>query len=202
MKLYSNRFAPSPRRVRMYCAEKGLPLEIVEIDIAARQNLAAEYLAVNPLGELPTLELDDGTRLTESVAICRYLEEHHPGPPLFGRTAADRFEVNAWVDRLLVRMYLPTTFVFRHTHAFWAERVVQVPAWGELQRDAVLAEYAALDARLADREFVAGGVFSMADIVAFTTLEFGKPSNLRAGPDRPHLLRWYDAVKARPSAKA
>jgi glutathione S-transferase len=202
MKLYSNRFAPSPRRVRIYCAEKGLPLALVEVDIATGQTQGPEYLAVNPLGELPTLVLDDGTRLTESVAICRHLEELHPDPPLFGRSAAERYEVNRWIDRLLVRMYVPTTHVFRHTHAFWKDRVQQVPAWGEQQRAAVLAEYAALDARLADREHVAGGGFSIADIVAFTTLEFGKPSNLRAGPEHPHLLRWYEVVKARPSAKA
>jgi glutathione S-transferase len=202
MKLYSNRFAPSPRRVRMYCAEKGLPLELVEVDIASGQSRSPEYLAVNPLGELPTIEFDDGARMTESLAICRHLEELHPEPPLFGRSAAERRDVNRWVDRLMFRMYVPTTHVFQHTHAFWKGRIEQVPAWGELQRAAVLAEYAALDARLADREHVAGDAFSMADIVAFTTLEFGKPSNLRAGAEHPHLLRWYEAVRARPSAKA
>jgi glutathione S-transferase len=202
MKLYSNRFAPSPRRVRIYCAEKGLPLELVDVDIGAGETQRPGYLAVNPLGELPTLVLDDGARLTESVAICRYLEELHPEPPLFGLGAAERYEVNRWIDRLLVRMYVPTTHVFRHTHAFWKERMQQNSAWGESQRTVVLAEHAALDARLADREHVAGGGFSMADIVAFTTLEFGKPSNLRAGPEHPHLLRWYEAVRARPSAKA
>jgi glutathione S-transferase len=202
MKLYSNRFAPSPRRVRMYCAEKGLSIPLVEIDIAAREHESPGYRAVNPLAELPTLELDDGTRMTESVAICRYLEELHPEPPLFGRTAAERYEVNRWIDRLMTRMYVPTTHVFRHTHAFWAGRVTQVPAWGELQRETVLAEYAALDGVLAEREHVAGSAFTMADVVAFTTLEFGKPSNLRASPDQPHLQRWYESVKARPSAKA
>jgi glutathione S-transferase len=202
MKLYSNRFAPSPRRVRMYCAEKGLSIPVVEIDINARQHQAPEYLAVNPLAELPALELDDGTCLTESLAICRYLEELHPEPPLFGRTPAERYEVNRWIDRLMVRMYLPTTHVYRNTHAFWADRVAQVPAWGELQREAVLAEYAALDGVLAGREYVAGAAFTMADVVAFTALDFGKPSNLRAAPGQVHLQRWYDAVKARPSAKA
>jgi glutathione S-transferase len=202
MKLYSNRFAPSPRRVRMYCAEKGVEIPLVEIDIAARAHQAPAYLAVNPLGELPTLELDDGTCLTESLAICRYLEELHPEPPLFGRTIAERYEVNRWIDRLMTRMYVPTTHVYRNTHAFWADRLTQVPAWGELQRAVVLEEYAALDRLLGTREYVAGPAFTMADVVAFTTLEFGKPSNLRASPDQVHLQRWYEAVKARPSAKA
>jgi len=86
VKLYTNRFAPSPRRVRMYAAEKGIALELVEVDIAANAHRAPEYLAVNPLAELPTLERDDGTHLTESLAICRWLEEQHPEPSLFGRT--------------------------------------------------------------------------------------------------------------------
>jgi glutathione S-transferase len=202
MKLYTNRYAPSPRRVRMYAAEKGIPLELVEIDIANGEIAGAAYRAVNPLAEVPTLELDDGTRLTESMAICRYLEELHPTPPLFGGTPAERAEVNRWCDRLLFRMYVPTTHVFRHTHPFWAGRVVQVPQWGELQRAAVLAEYAALDARLADREYVAGDAFSMADVVAFTTLEFGKPSKLRPDESLAHVQRWYAAVKSRPSAAA
>lgn len=202
MKLYTNRFAPSPRRVRMYAAEKGIALELVEIDIASGEIAAPAYLAVNPLAEVPTLELDDGTRLTESMAICRHLEELHPSPPLFGRTARERAEVNRWCDRLLFRMYVPTTHVFKHTHAFWAGRVTQVPQWGEQQRAAVLAEYAALDARLASSEYVAGDAFSMADVVAFTTLEFGKPSKLRADDALAHVQRWYAAVKARPSASA
>lgn len=202
MKLYTNRFAPSPRRVRMYAAEKGIALELVEIDIASGEIAQPAYLEVNPLGEVPTLELDDGTRLTESMAICRFLEELHPGNPLFGRTPAERAEVNRWCDRLLFRMYVPTTHVFKHTHPFWAGRVVQLPQWGELQRDAVLAEYAALDARLATSEHVAGDAFTMADVVAFTTLEFGKPSKLRAPDSLAHVQRWYAAVKARPSASA
>ena len=202
MKLYSNRFAPSPRRVRMYAAEKGLVLDVVEVDLAAGEQRAPGYLAVNPLAELPTLELDDGTRVTESLAICRWLEERHPVPPLFGRDADERREVNRWIDRLMFRLYVPTTHVFRHTHAFWATRLTQVPAWGEQQRTAVLAEYAALDAHLADREYVAGDAFSMADVVAFTTIDFGKPSGLRLGDAHPHAKRWYDAVRARPSASA
>jgi glutathione S-transferase len=202
MKLYTNRFAPSPRRVRMCAAEKGIPLELVEIDIANGEIRGPAYLEVNPLAEVPTLELDDGTRLTESMAICRYLEQLHPAPPMFGRTPRECAEVNRWCDRLLFRMYVPTTHVFKHTHPFWTERLVQVPQWGEQQRDAVLAEYAALDARLATSEYVACDAFTMADVVAFTTLEFGKPSKLRAPESLVHLKRWYETVKARPSAAA
>ncbi len=202
MKLYTNRFAPSPRRVRMYAAEKGLALELVEVDIAAGENRAPQYLAVNALAEMPTLELDDGTRLTESLAICRWLEELHPDPDLFGRLPRERAAINSWIDRLMFRLYLPTTQVFRNTHAFWATRLKQVPEWGELQRQAVQAEYDALDAALAGRDYLARDSFSMADIVAFTAVDFGKPSGMRVGDSRPALRRWYEAVGARPSARA
>ncbi len=202
MKLYSNRYAPSPRRVRMYAAEKGIALEIVEIDIAAAANRAADYLAVNAFGEVPTLERDDGTRLSESLAICRWLEETHPEPNLFGRTVEERAEVNRWVDRLLFRLYVPSAQVFRNTHPFWATRLTQVPAWGELQRAAVLAEYDALDAWLGKREWLASDRFTVADVVAFVAVDFGKPSGLRVGEARPALQRWYERVGARPSARA
>ena len=202
MKLYTNRFAPSPRRVRMYAAEKSIALELVEVDIAAGAHHSPEYLAVNPLGEVPTLERDDGVRLTESIAICRALEEEYPEPNLFGATSAERADVNRWVDRLMLRLYVPMTHVFRHTHPFWAERLTQVPAWGELQRATVLAEYDALDRRLDGRDYVASDRFTMADIVAFTSVDFGRPSSLRVGETRPALKRWYDAIGARPSARA
>jgi glutathione S-transferase len=186
----------------MYCAEKGLPLELVEVGIASGETDAPAFRAINPVGEVPVLELDDGTRVTESLAICRWLEELHPAPPLFGRTPDERREVNRWIDRVMCRMYVPTTHVFRNTAPFWASRLTQVPAWAELQRAAVLEEYAALDARLAERDYVAGDAFTMADVVAFTTVEFGKFSKLRAAPGQVHLQRWFDAVKARPSASA
>lgn len=202
MKLYTNRYAPSPRRVRMYAAEKGLALELIEVDIAADANRAPAYLAVNPLGEMPTLERDDGTRLTESLAICRSLEEEHPEPNLFGRTVRERAEINRWIDRLMFRLYVPTTEVFRNTHPFWADRLQQVPAWGELQRESVLAEYDALDAWLSNRDWVASDRFTMADVVAYTSIDFGKPSGLRVGVARPALQRWYETIGARPSARA
>lgn len=202
MKLYSDRYAPSPRRVRMYAAEKGIALDVVEVGIANGENIGAGYRAVNDLGELPTLELDDGTRVTESLAICRWLEERQPSPPLFGRTADERREVNRWIDRLMFRMYVPTSHVFRNTAPFWATRLTQVPAWADVQRVAVLEEYAALDAHLAGREFVVGDAFTMADVVAFTTVEFGKFSKLRLTPEQSNAQRWYDAIRARPSASA
>ena len=202
MKLYDNAFAPSPRRVRMFLAEKGLSFERVEVDIAAGATSSAEFLAVNPLGEVPVLELDDGTRLQESLAICRYLESLHPEPCLFGATPLARARIEAMTLSLMFRVYQPTTHAFRHTHRFWQGRVTQIPEYGALAREQVLTEWQRIDGLLAVRPFIAGDSFSFADIVAFTTLEFGKPSGIRLQPTQQHLSRWYAAIAARPSSKA
>jgi glutathione S-transferase len=202
VKLYSSRFAPSPRRVRMYAAEKGIALEIVEVDIAKREHEAPAYRAVNPAALLPTLERDDGSRLTESLAICRWLEELHPEPDLFGRSADERAAVNSCIDRLMFGLYVPTTHAFRHTHSFWADRLRQVPEWGELERARARAFYGELERTLATREFVALERFTMADIVAFTSVDFGKVAGLRPTEAEPHLARYQAAIGARPSARA
>jgi glutathione S-transferase len=134
--------------------------------------------------------------------MCRWLEEEHPEPNLFGRTVRERADINAWIDRLMFRLYVPTANAFQHTHPYWATRLEQNPAWGESSRASVRAEYARLDAELAGREFVARDTFSMADIVLFTTIDFGKPSKLRLGDSEAGLRRWYEAIGARPSARA
>lgn len=203
MKLYSNSFAPSPRRVRMFAAERGAPLEIVEVDLTAGANRSPDYLALNPAGEVPTLVLDDGTVLAESMAIIRWLDATTPGPSLLGTTPLERARVDEFVERLMYRLYLPTAHVFRNTHKYWIGRITQVPEWGEFSRGAVLAERAALEALLADgREFLVGGGFTLADVVAFTALEFGKPSGLRVDATQPALQAYLARIGARPSAKA
>lgn len=202
MKLYSNRFAPSPRRVRMFAAEKGLALDIIEVDIAAGETQSDAYRAINPLAETPTLTRPDGSALTESLAICRWLEEYQAEPNLLGRSMDERADINAWVDRLMFRLYVPLTQVFRHTHVFWSGRIKQLPEWGEQQRVAVLEELSRLDQALATREYLARADFSLADIVAFTTVDFGKPSGIRVDARYPALQRWYEQIKARPSARA
>ena len=207
MKLYDNDFAPSPRRVRMFLAEKNLdsgalPLTRVPVDIAAGDNHGSAFLEINTLGEVPVLELDDGTRLRESLAICRYIEELHPQPCLLGSTPLARAQIDAAVLELMFRIYVPTTHAFRHTHRFWQGRVTQVPEYGALAREQVMAEWNRIDSLLSGREFICGDAFSFADIVAFTTLEFGKPAGIRLQPMQLELSRWHAAIAARPSAKA
>lgn len=207
MKLYDNEFAPSPRRVRMFIAEKdlarhGIDVTRIAVDIAAGDTGGAEFLAVNPLGEVPVLELEDGTRLRESLAICRYLETLYPEPCLLGDTPLERARIEAAVLELMFRVYVPTTHAFRHTHRFWQGRVTQIAEYGALARTQVLAEWSRIDRELAERPFIAGDAFSFADIVAFTTLEFGKPSGIRMQPEQSHLARWHALIAARPSARA
>jgi len=202
MKLYDNAFAPSPRRVRMFLAEKGLAFERVEVDIAAGATGQAEFLAINPMGEVPVLELEDGTRLTESLAICRYIESMHPQPPLLGESPIERARIDAAVLSVMFRLYVPTTHAFRHTHKFWQGRLTQVPTYGDLARQQVLDEWQRIDTLLAGSTFMAGDRFSFADIVAFTTLEFGKVAGIRLQPQQSHLARWRELIAARPSASA
>ena len=202
MKLYDNAFAPSPRRVRMFLAEKGLAFERVEVDITAGATGQAEFLAINPMGEVPVLELEDGTRLTESLAICRYIESMHPQPPLLGESPIERARIDAAVLSVMFRLYVPTTHAFRHTHKFWQGRLTQVPTYGDLARQQVLDEWQRIDTHLAGSTFMAGDRFSFADIVAFTTLEFGKVAGIRLQPQQSHLVRWRELIAARPSASA
>ncbi|MFZ9708664.1 MAG: glutathione S-transferase family protein [Steroidobacteraceae bacterium] len=201
MKLYDNDFAPSPRRVRMFLAEKQLSVTRIPIDIAAGETSTDAFTRINPAAEVPVLELDDGTRLTESLAICRYLETLQPEPNLLGKTPLEQAQIESVVLQVMFRLYVPTTLAFRHTHRFWQGRLTQVPEYGALAREQVLTEWQRWETVLAQREFLAGDRFSFADIVGFTTLEFGKPSGIRVQPTQIHLQRWYAAIAARPSAR-
>ncbi|MEY4376555.1 MAG: hypothetical protein RJB26_1105 [Pseudomonadota bacterium] len=203
MKLYSNSFAPSPRRVRMFVAEKGLTLDVVNLDFANNEHRQADFLAINPVGDVPALVLDDGTVLTESLAICRYLEEAHPAPPLFGSSPLERARIAEAVDALMFRLYVPATQAFKHTHAYWATRLTQVLPYGEVARSLLREEFARLEGQLADgREFLVGNAFSAADIVAYTSVEFAKVGGVRVAADQPHLQAYMARIGARPSAKA
>ena len=188
----------------MYLAEKGLAdqVTLVEVPLASRANEAPEFLARNPLGLVPVLELDDGRHLRESMAIIRYLEELHPEPSLLGTDPWSRATIEMWNRTAELEVLFPVAQVFRNSHAFWQGRLRQAPDFAEIMREHATKRMAWLDVELADRPFLAGDAFSVADITLLCGLDFGKVSNLRVGIETPHLLRWHREVSARPSAKA
>jgi glutathione S-transferase len=202
VKLYDSKLAPNPRRVRVFLAEKGIEVPTVEVDIGKAENRAPEFLARNPMGALPLLELDDGTLLAESVAICRYFEEIQPEPPLLGIDARDRALVEMWQRRMEFEVLLPIAQTFRNTHDFFKGRITQVPDYGEACRAVAEQRLEWLDGELSDREFIAGDRFTIADITGMTGIDFGAVTGIRIQPDQKNLGRWHAAVASRPSAKA
>jgi glutathione S-transferase len=202
VKLYDSTLAPNPRRVRIFLAEKGVTVPTVQVDIAKSENRQPPYLAKNPLGGVPILELDDGTVIAETVAICRYFEETHPLPPLMGTDASDRALVEMWQRRMELEVAVPIMQTFRNTHAFFKGRIPQVPEYGEVCRKAAEARLAWMDEILAERKFVAGERYSIADITLLVGIDFGRVSNIRIAPESKNLQRWHDEVSSRPSAKA
>jgi glutathione S-transferase len=205
VKLYTFPGGPNPRRVHLYLAEKGLELPLQQVDILKRENRRPEFLErVNPFGGVPVLELDDGSHLAESVAICRYLEALHPEPPLFGRTPKDQGAVEMWIRRLELQLMVPVGMVWIHGSPLTA-RVVkqQIPAVAEQYRGVVARCFEILDRELARREYFAGDRYSMADIVGLTTLDFAADLNgLRPAPELGSLARWHAAVSGRESVRA
>lgn len=203
MKLYDAGRAPNPRRVRIFLAEKGISVPLVPVDLARFEHKTPEYRAINPLQRSPALVLDDGTVITESVAICRYFEETHPTPPLFGVGPVERALVEMWQRRIEFGLLNQVGFVFRHTHPGMAEfEVPQVATWGEVNRPRVLEFLDLLDEHLASREFICGDTYTIADITGLVGIDFMKPAKIAMPAHCAALARWHAAVSSRPSASA
>ncbi len=202
MKLHESTHAPNPRRVRIFLAEKGIEVPRVQVDIGKRENRAPAFLALNPLGGVPVLELDDGRTIPESVAICRYFEEVHPEPPLMGVGPEDCAIVEMWNRRMELEVLRRIADGFRHTHEFFKGRITQVAEYGETSQREVPAKLVWVDEVLADRPFIAGDRFSIADITALVGIDFGRVIGVRIVPELKNLSRWHESVSARPSAQA
>jgi glutathione S-transferase len=203
MKIYDFKLAPNPRRVRIFLAEKGLTVPREPVDIFARRNREPAFLAKNPFGTIPVLELDDGTCISESVAICRYFEEEHPEPPLFGTGARDKAEVEMWSRRVELIFSQALRMIWIHGSPLTAKLVPQIPENVEPNRRSAAQFLEVLDRALSDRPFIAGERFSIADIGALCSIDFGKRAlELTLDPALASLARWYAAVAARPSASA
>jgi glutathione S-transferase len=203
MKLFDGGRAPNPRRVRVFLAEKGIAVTLVPVDMGAFGHKGEEVSSRNPLQRLPVLELDDGTILTESVAICRYFEELYPEPALFGTGALGKAKVEMWNRRMEFNLLGPVAAAFRHTHPAMTEwEVPQIAAWGEANRPKALAFLELLDLELALREFIAGANYSIADITGLIAVDFMKPAKIAMPENLTHVRRWYRDVSSRPSAVA
>ena len=203
MKLYDFGRRPNPRRVRIFLAEKGLAVPMEQVDLGALQQQTPEYAAINPLRRVPSLVLDDGTVITESMAICRYFEALHPNPPLFGRGALQSAQVEMWSRRAELHLLFPVGTVFQHLHPAMKQMVdPQVPQWGEANKPRIGEFLKFLDGELVNRPFIAGDEFTVADITAQVAVDFMRVTKLDVPEDLAHVRRWHAAVSARPSATA
>ncbi|HYC05831.1 MAG TPA: glutathione S-transferase family protein [Azospirillaceae bacterium] len=202
MKLYDDPIAPTPRRVRMFLAEKGVEIPRVTVVMGKGEHKSEDYRRISPNSRIPALELDDGTVILESVAICRYIEALHPEPPLMGVGALDQALVEMWQRRMEWELLLPMGMCFRHSHPKMAPFENQVPEYAATLKPVAEKRLAQLDGELSDRPFIAGGRFTIADITAYTTIDFF--SRLVGLPidGLPNVKRWHVDVASRPSAKA
>ncbi|MEF3367236.1 glutathione S-transferase [Methylocystis sp. 9N] len=203
MMLYNTPLAPNPRRVRIFLAEKNVAIPVRDVNLMAQEHKDEAYAAVNALKETPALVLDDGATLTESVAICRYIESLHPEPPLFGRDARDQAFVEMWQRRVEFRLFLPVALAFRHSHPALARlESPQRPEFAEHQRPRAQNMMRFLDQELASRRFIASDDFTIADITAIVAMDLTKLARVEIPENLPHLSRWRAEVSARPSIAA
>lgn len=203
MKLYGAPMpAPNPRRVRIFLAEKGIDLAETPVDIMKREHKSDEHRARNSLGQVPTLELDDGTCISETVAICRYFDEVQPDPPLFGTGPAGKAVVDMWIRRVEFTVMNPVGMYWRHAHPFTARLLTQFKEFGQSNTEHYAGAQKWLDRELADRPFVAGDDYTMADICLLSTVDFATWIGLPLDDGNANLKAWHDRVTARPSASA
>ena len=203
MKLYDLPPSPNARRVRIFIAEKGLEIPIVPVNMMTGENQSEGYLAKNSLGKMPLLELDDGTCIAESAAICRYLEEMNPNPPLMGRNPLERALVEMWHRRMEFEFLIPVITIFLHTGEMWKDRVTQIPQVAETGILNVKERMEWLDRELDGKEFITGEDYTVADIAAQCAFVMGKAAlGLRIAEDQLNLSNWFTRVSSRPTARA
>jgi glutathione S-transferase len=203
MKLYDTPLAPNPRRVRWFMAEKGIEdVEIVTLNLFENQHKTPDYLAKAGLPNVPMLEMENGDCITESVAICRYLEAKYPEPNLFGRTPEEIGTIEMWLRRAEMMLATPMMMGVRHTHPAMGALEAQVPVIGEHNLTGATRALKILDRRLAESEWIAADRLTIADIIAFVSLDFGRMIKFRLPEDLTHVARWADAMRARPAAQA
>ena len=203
MKLYGAPYpAPNPRRVRIFLAEKGIDLPETPVDMMQREHKSPEHRARNSMGQVPTLELDDGSHISETVAICRYFDETQPDPPMFGTTAKEKALVDMWVRRVEFTVMTPVGMYWRHAHPRTAALLTQFKDFGESNRETYRGAQRWLDRELDGRAWLPGDSYSMADICLLTTVDFAKWIGLPMEEEHANLTAWHARAAGRPSARA
>jgi glutathione S-transferase len=203
MKLYDSRRAPNPRRVRWFMAEKGIEsIEVIDVDLFKGEHRSEAYLAKTGVPNVPALEMDDGATITESVAICRYLESLYPEPNMFGLGARETAVIEMWTRRTEMMVATPLMMAVRHSHPALAALETQVPEIAESNRQAGARALKLFDRRLADSEFIAAERITIADILAAISIDFARMARFRPPEELIHVRRWYEAMMARPGASA
>ena len=209
MKLYDCQMAPNPRRVRVFLAEKGVDIPKTEVGIIEGENLKPEYLAVNPRGLLPTLELDDGNRIDETIAICRYIEETQPEPNLMGRDALEKAQIESWQRHMEFDGLNPTGEMFRNSFDPFKNRglpglenVQAIPELAARGKAGVERFYERLEQRLSQSTYIAGERYTIADITALCVVDFASFAKMGIPEANTNTKRWHTDVSSRPSAKA
>jgi len=207
MIFYDCATAPSPRRARMFIAEKGLDIETREVSLAKGEQLSAEFLAVNPGATVPTLVTDTGLALTENIAIAAYLEATHPTPPLMGQSPEDKAEILMWNARIEQQLGMAVADALRNGNPHMKGRALpgpddfeQIPALAERGLARIQLFFDRLDAHLTGRDYIATNGFSLADITGYVFVDFARVVKIRVDDTRPNLKRWHDAIASRPSA--
>ncbi len=203
MKFY-NSIGPNPRVVKMFMAEKGLDIARHDVDLMAGENRQAPYVAKNPAGQMPALELDDGFVLSEVTVICEYLEEIHPAPRLIGSNPLERAETRMWVRRIDLNIVEPMANGFRFSQglALFKDRMHCIPQAADDLKAIAQERLAWLDGLVQGRAWIAGERFTLADILLFCFLDFGAGVGQPLKADNANIIAWFERVKARPSAGA
>jgi len=203
LRIYDLPASPNARRVRIFLAEKGLEIPMVPVNMMRGENQTEDYLKKNSLGRMPLLEFDDGTTISESIAICRYIEGTHPSPALMGSGALESATIDMWQRRMEFEFILPIISIFRHTAEMWKGRFVQIPEVAEQERIAVKARMEWLNKELDGKQFIAGGDYTVADITAQCAFVMAKAAlDIRIPEDLENLNGWWARVTSRPSARA
>lgn len=203
MRIIETHRAPNPRRVSIFLAEKGIDVPREERNMMTENLSSPDFVDLNPWQRVPVLVLDDGRTIAESVAICRYFEEMHPEPALFGSGALGKAQVEMWNRRAELGLFNAVTAVFRHLHPKIAHlEVPQVASWGEANRAKTEAELARLNTRLGESRYLAGDAYSIADITLLVAIDFMKPARAGSAEGFQHVMRWYSEVSSRSSASA